>query len=102
MLCYVKSLKRDCQPYRLTVFLATFTTLHPTLSDMLVEVKIQSEEGKCLLNEIHPSLKEGDVIKPTSFNRINNCVDFKWHGVDACLWLGVNCVPTKKRRYINK
>lgn len=84
------------------MFLATFTTLHPTLSDMFVEVKIQSEEGRYLLNEIHPSLKEGDVIKTTSFNRVNNCVDFKWNGVDACLWLGINCVPTKKRRYINK
>ena len=29
---------------------------------MNVEVKVQTTEGKYLLNEIHPSLKEGDVI----------------------------------------
>ena len=30
---------------------------------MNVEVKVQTTEGKYLLNEIHPSLKDGDVIK---------------------------------------
>lgn len=69
---------------------------------MNVEVKIQNETGKYLLNEIHPSLKEGDVIKSTRINKETGCVDFKWHGMDACLWMGVNCVETKKRKFINK
>ena len=53
---------------------------------MNVEVKVQTTEGKYLLNEIHPSLKDGDVIKAIRVNQKTGCVDFKWHGVDACLW----------------
>lgn len=69
---------------------------------MNVEVKVQSTEGKYLLNEIHPSLKESDVVKVSRYNEKTGCVDFKWHGADACLWMGVNCVTTKKRKFINK
>ena len=44
----------------------------------------------------------GDVIKAIRVNQKTGCVDFKWHGVDACLWMGVNCVETKKRKVLNK
>ena len=69
---------------------------------MNVEVKVQTTEGKYLLKEIHPSLKDGDVIKVLRVNRETGCIDFRWHGADACLWMGVNCVKTKKRRVLNK
>ena len=69
---------------------------------MNVEVKVQTTEGKYLLSEIHPSLKDGDVIKVLRVNYKTGCVDVKWHGGDACLWMGVNCVKTKKRRVLNK
>lgn len=69
---------------------------------MNVEVKVQTTEGKYLLNEIHPSLKDGDVIKVLRVNHKTGCIDFRWHGTDACLWMGVNCVETKKRKVLNK
>ena len=50
---------------------------------MNVEVKVQTMEGKYLLNEIHPSLKDGDVIKAIRVNQKTGCVNFKWHGMDA-------------------
>lgn len=65
---------------------------------MVVEVKVITEKGKCLLSEIHPSLKEGDIILASKVNTKNGCIDFKWKGLDACLWLNENCVTSKSRK----
>lgn len=85
-----------------TCNLVPYINKQNNLTAMNVEVKVQTTEGKYLLNEIHPSLKDGDIIKAIRVNQKTGCVDFKWHGVDACLWMGVNCVETKKRKVLNK
>ena len=69
---------------------------------MNVEVKVQTTEGKYLLNEIHSSPQDGAALTARRVNQKPGCVDFKSHGVDACLWMGVNCVETKKRKVLNK
>lgn len=63
-----------------------------------VVVKLHTQKGQCLLNEIHPSLKEGDIILASKVNPSSGCVDFKWYGLDACLWLNENCEAIKTRK----
>jgi hypothetical protein len=65
---------------------------------MKVQVKVKTEKGKCLLSEIHPSLKEGDIILVSKYTEPNGCIDFKWKGADACLWLNENCEFIKTRK----
>lgn len=68
------------------------------MSAVKVQIKALTEKGKYLLREIHPSLKEGDIIMASKCNTTTGCVDFKWKGLDACLWLNENCEVIKTRK----
>lgn len=65
---------------------------------MLVQIKVKTEKGKYLLREIHPTLKEGDIILVHKYTTSNGCIDFKWNGTDACLWLNENCEVARTRK----
>lgn len=58
---------------------------------MMVKVIEKTNEGKNLLKEIHPTITKGDIILVSKFYPSTGCVEFKWHGNDACLWMGKNC-----------
>lgn len=61
-------------------------------------VKVVTEHGKCLLNEI-PGLKDGMRVQGT-FHPETNAFDFKWGGIDAVLWIGQNAIISDKRALV--
>lgn len=70
------------------------------IKDTKVEVNIKTTAGINLLNEIHPKINEGDIIQG---KLIGDGLLFKWHGLDAMLWVGENCKIYKgKKKHINK
>lgn len=71
----------------------TFATMKPIQTTAIV--KVTTESGKNLLNEI-PGLKGGMCVDGV-FHPDTNAFDFKWNGLDAVLWVGQNAEITNKR-----
>ena len=69
---------------------------------ILVSLNVTKVRLSWMLHVIPQPHQRYSVIKAIRVNQKTGCVDFKWHGVDACLWMGVNCVETKKRKVLNK
>lgn len=70
------------------------------IKDTKVVVSIKTTYGKNLLNEIHPKLNEGDIIKGKI---VGDGILFEWHGLVAALFIGENCEIYKgKKKHINK
>ena len=66
---------------------------------MIVRVKIKSitNDGKYCLSEIK-GLKDGKYING-EYNPKSNSVLFDWNGEKAVLFIGENCILTKKSKY---
>lgn len=65
---------------------------------MKVLIKVCNENGKYLLNEIQ-GLKEGMIVDG-KYNHANGAVDFKWRGLDAVVWMNINCVPYVPTKHV--